>query len=319
MGRGTWTVPSGGGAVVVGAVSGPGRRRRLAAAFAMLSVVTTAPVAARRPSRKQVCRQECGAAIDACVLAGQRKAPCRRRTLKLCRKHGPATCEVTTSTIPSASTTTTIVFTTTTSTLPTPSGEWRFVGDVDADTCGDETIARALRTKLWGSAETPAHIDFAFFLLSVGPVDGTNCTPDPASQRLTCRDELRGVFAPSGLDITADATFEGGPGNYLAYDWTTADVPPFGSSAAVAAVCTGIGTAEQCCAQWELEARRPETCSPTTGTCTPDGDFSDGTATFTFSVGCMDATAGQTCRPEASFCGCRMHWSGKTAHASVIG
>src|SRR5438128_11965365 len=108
--------------------------------LAVLWLLTMGSAAARRPSRKQVCRRQCGAAIDACVTTGQRKRPCRRRTLAVCVKHGPQACAVV-----SPTTTTTITFSTTTTTTPgpvaiNPAGSWRFVGDVDAaaDTCGDQ-------------------------------------------------------------------------------------------------------------------------------------------------------------------------------------
>jgi plastocyanin len=87
-------------------------------------------------SRRKECRLSCGAAIDRCVAEGGRRRRCKRLTLRDCRRQGPETCAVsTTSTstsnpsgttgVPGGSTTTSGGGTTSTaggSTTSTPGG-----------------------------------------------------------------------------------------------------------------------------------------------------------------------------------------------------
>ena len=91
---------------------------------ALLVTLEWWPETAAAVSKAKLCRQSCGAAVDACVTSGGKRKRCKRQTLKRCRKQGVETCTVTTSTVPSegSTTTTTTLEGTTTTTLETING-----------------------------------------------------------------------------------------------------------------------------------------------------------------------------------------------------
>jgi hypothetical protein len=293
--------------------------RALAVCSALLWLLAGEGAVANGRSRRRQCNRECGAAVQTCVTTGHKRKACRRRTLKACLRKGLRVCEVSTTTTFPETTTTVTTTTNPGSNRISPSGAWRFTGDADTDTCAGAKEARGLLAQFSGSAAAPAHADLRFALLPAGSIQGSGCELDAATQLLTCRDDFTGVAGATGL--VADSTFEGGLGSYLAFHWRTGAVPPFGAATPTSTVCSGIGTPDQCCARWEFDARRLDSCSATTGQCTPQGDFSDGSSVLTFTVGCVDATspAPQVCNESATFCGCTMRWPGKVARADVVG
>lgn len=87
----------------------------------LIAIVWTAP-AADAVSKAKACRRGCGAAIEACVEHGGKRARCKRQTLKRCRKRGLDTCVVTTTTLEALTTTTSTAAPTTTTTLQEVNG-----------------------------------------------------------------------------------------------------------------------------------------------------------------------------------------------------
>ncbi len=145
---------------------------------------------ARAVPRRKACRVGCRDAIDACVVAGGKRARCKRLTLKSCRKEGVETCTVTTSTV---APTTTAVATTTlpTTTLPSVNGcttadavDRRKPTDDRSVEFGAYFYApRCIRIAAGESVTFTATTDggFADYPLVGGTVVGDQATPDPQS------------------------------------------------------------------------------------------------------------------------------------------
>ena len=70
--------------------------RRVVYACLLVLCVLWPPPDGDALSRRKECRQSCGAAVDACVAAGGKRPRCKRRVLRQCRREGPTTCTVTT-------------------------------------------------------------------------------------------------------------------------------------------------------------------------------------------------------------------------------
>ena len=149
----------------------------------LLSVSLMTDGEARTPRRE--CRLACATAIDACHATGAKRAYCRRRILRACRRSTPDVCNrFTTTTGPvSTSTTTTTGSTTTTSPLD------RTVNSCNRDHATDLRAETAVMIRAEGFDYAPeciriapgTPVTFAMSLTSFPLVGGEDGQPDATS------------------------------------------------------------------------------------------------------------------------------------------
>lgn len=182
----------------------------------VVAIASVPPSETHAVSRRKQCRLGCAAAVNACVDAGGKRARCRRRVLKRCRKEGSGVCAVSTTTtttavvpttVASGGSTTTLAGVTTTTALgatttfaattttpvPTTTSTSIVIHDCNSSTAVDLSGQATPTITFTNYAYTPACVritagqsvtfsgSFSFHPLVGGTVAGFTATPDPSS------------------------------------------------------------------------------------------------------------------------------------------